>query len=61
MRRTSIVAPLLLIAIGALFLAHNLYPDLPVLDYIARFWPFLLIGWGALRLGEVMFWAAPMM
>ena len=58
MRRSSLVAPLILIAIGALFLAHNLYPELPVLDYIARFWPFILIGWGALRLGEVVFWAA---
>lgn len=58
MRRSSIVAPLILIAIGALFLARNLYPELPVLDYIARYWPFVLIAWGALRLGEVMFWAA---
>src|SRR5579875_3681001 len=58
MRRSSIVAPLILIAIGALFLARNLYPELPVLDYIARYWPFVLIAWGALRLGEVVFWAA---
>jgi len=57
MKRSSIVAPLVLIAIGALFLARNLYPELPVLDYVARYWPFLLIGWGALRLGEVLFWA----
>lgn len=58
MRRTSIVAPLLLIAIGALFLARNLYPNLPLLDYIARYWPYVLIAWGALRLGEVLFWSA---
>jgi DUF4097 and DUF4098 domain-containing protein YvlB len=58
MRRSSIVAPLILIGLGALFLARNLYPDLPVLEYIARFWPFVLIAWGALRLGEVVFWAA---
>ncbi|HLH38083.1 MAG TPA: DUF4097 family beta strand repeat-containing protein [Bryobacteraceae bacterium] len=58
MRRSSIVAPLILIAIGALFLARNLYPELPVLDYIARYWPFVLIAWGALRLGEIVFWAA---
>jgi DUF4097 and DUF4098 domain-containing protein YvlB len=58
MRRSSIVAPLILIGIGALFLARNLYPELPVLDYVARFWPFVLIAWGALRLGEVVFWAA---
>lgn len=58
MRRSSLVAPLILIAIGALFLARNLYPELPVLDYLARYWPFVLIAWGALRLGEVVFWAA---
>ena len=35
MRRSSIVAPLLLIAVGGLFLARNLYPDIPLLDYLA--------------------------
>lgn len=58
MRRTSVVAPLLLIAIGALFLARNLYPEIPLLDYLAKYWPFLLIVWGALRLAEVLFWSA---
>jgi|SRR5579872_6914259 len=58
MRKSSIVAPLLLIAIGALFLARNLYPEIPVVDYLAKYWPFLLIIWGGLRLMEVLFWAA---
>jgi hypothetical protein len=58
MRRSSVVAPLLLIAIGGLFLARNLYPELPLLDYLAKYWPFLLILWGGLRLAEVLFWAA---
>ena len=58
MRRHSVVAPLVLIGIGALFLARNLMPELPLLDYLAKYWPFLLILWGALRLGEVLFWAA---
>ena len=58
MRRTSVVAPLLLIGIGALFLARNLYPGLPLLDYLAKYWPFLLILWGVLRLAEVLFWSA---
>jgi DUF4097 and DUF4098 domain-containing protein YvlB len=58
MRRTSVVAPLLLIAIGALFLARNLYPEVPLMDYLARYWPFLLIVWGVLRLAEVLFWSA---
>jgi hypothetical protein len=58
MRRTSVVAPLLLIGVGALFLAHNLYPELPLLDFLARYWPYLLIFWGGLRLVEVLVWAA---
>ncbi len=58
MRRSSVVAPLLLIGIGGLFLAHNMYPDLPLLDYLARYWPFLIILWGGLRLIEVLIWAA---
>jgi len=58
MKRTSVVAPLLLIGVGLLFLAHNLYPDLPLLDYLARYWPWLLVVWGILRLAEILFWAA---
>src|SRR5579871_5504098 len=58
MRRTSIVAPLLLIALGALFLARNLYPNLPLVDYLARYWPFILIAWGVLRLTEILYWSA---
>ncbi len=58
MRRSSVVAPLVLIAVGVLFMARNLMPELPLVDYLAKYWPFLLILWGALRLGEVVFWAA---
>ncbi len=58
MKRTSLVAPLLLIGIGLLFLARNLYPELPLLDYLARYWPFLLILWGTLRLTEILIWSA---
>jgi hypothetical protein len=58
MRRSSIIAPLLLIGLGALFLARNLYPDLPLMDYLSRYWPFILILWGGLRLTEVLLWAA---
>jgi DUF4097 and DUF4098 domain-containing protein YvlB len=58
MRRSSLFAPLLLIGLGGLFLAHNLNRDLPLLDYLAKYWPFLLIIWGVLRMGEVLFWAA---
>ena len=56
--KSSLVAPLLLIGIGALFLARNLYPELPLMDYLARYWPFLLIVWGVLRFAEVLFWSA---
>ena len=57
MRKASVVGPLILILIGVLFLARNLYPDLPLMDLLARYWPFLLIGWGVLRLSEILFWA----
>ncbi|MBV8845377.1 MAG: DUF4097 family beta strand repeat protein [Bryobacterales bacterium] len=58
MRRGSIFIPLLLIALGALFLIHNLYRELPLLDYLAKYWPFLLIVWGVLRIAEILFWSA---
>lgn len=58
MRGRSLVGPLLLIGIGALFLARNVYPELPLLDYLAQYWPFLLILWGGLRLIEIAVWAA---
>ena len=57
MRRASLVAPLLLIGIGMLFLARNVFPDLQFLDYLAKYWPLLLVVWGGLRLIEILFWA----
>src|SRR5262245_16543923 len=56
MRRSSIVGPLLLIGIGSLFQARNVWPELPLLDYLARYWPWLLILWGTLRLAEILIW-----
>lgn len=58
MRRTSFVAPLLLIAIGGLFLARNIYPEMPLLDWVSKYWPLVLIGWGLLRIVEILGWAA---
>ncbi len=58
MRRGSLVGPLLVIGIGVWFLINTLRPDLPLLDIAARFWPFVLIGWGVLRLLEIVVWAA---
>ncbi len=54
MRRRSIVAPLILILIGVLFLVNNMRPDMPLADIIAVYWPFLLIAWGVIRLAEVL-------
>ena len=58
MRRGSLAGPLLLILIGGLFLLNNLRPDLPLMDLVARYWPFVLIGWGVLRLAEILLLAA---
>ena len=58
MRRASLVAPLLLIGIGLLFLARNVFPELQLLDYLAKYWPLLLVIWGGLRLLEILVWAA---
>ncbi len=58
MRRGSLVAPLILIAVGGLILAKNLGYDLSLLEVAAAYWPFLLIGWGALRLVEILVLAA---
>ncbi len=57
MRRGSLVAPLILILIGVVFLMNNLRPDLSMVSILAEYWPFLLIGWGVLRLIEILFWA----
>ncbi len=57
MRRGSLVGPLLIILIGVWFLISSVRPDLPLLDIAARFWPYVLIGWGALRLVEIWMWA----
>jgi hypothetical protein len=56
MRHRSVTGPLLLLAIGGLFLWRNLHPETPVFDLLAQYWPFLLIGWGLVRLVEVAFW-----
>ncbi|MGA2881553.1 MAG: DUF4097 family beta strand repeat-containing protein [Bryobacteraceae bacterium] len=57
MRRGSVIGPLILIGLGVLFLFRNLWPDIPLVDLISRFWPFLLIAWGAIRLIEILFWS----
>ena len=58
MRRGSIVAPLILIVIGVVFLVNNIRPELSLAEMLGRYWPFLLIAWGAIRLVEILIWAA---
>jgi DUF4097 and DUF4098 domain-containing protein YvlB len=57
-RRGSLVGPMLIIVIGVWFLLSSLRPDLPLLEIAARYWPFVLVGWGLLRLIEILSWAA---
>ncbi len=54
MRRSSIVGPLLAVAIGVLFLLVQVgrLPSLRVWDFIGHWWPLLLILIGLIRLGE---------
>lgn len=56
MRRGSVIGPLVLIAIGVLFLLRNVWPQIQVMDFVARNWPYILIAWGALRLVELFTW-----
>jgi DUF4097 and DUF4098 domain-containing protein YvlB len=56
MRRRSLTGPLILLIVGGFFLWRNLHPEAPVFEIVAQYWPFLLIGWGLLRLLEVAFW-----
>ncbi len=55
MRPRSITGPLILVAIGVLFLLNNLNPDFSPFALISRYWPFLLIGAGVIGLVEVLF------
>ena len=52
--RRSITGPIILIAIGVLFLLNNIRPDFDLFALLHRYWPFLLIAFGALRLLEIL-------
>jgi len=58
MKRGSVIGPLILIGIGGLFLMRNLWPEIPYVDIVAKFWPYVLIAWGGLRLIEILMWAS---
>ena len=55
MRRASLIAPLILILLGVLFLVNNIRPDLSVWRLIATYWPWVLVGWGAVRIVEILY------
>jgi DUF4097 and DUF4098 domain-containing protein YvlB len=49
-RRGSIFWALILIAVGGIFLYHNFHPTLRPWELIAKYWPLLIIFWGASKL-----------
>jgi len=51
--RASITGPLILIAIGLLFLLHAVSPEFRIGEILVQYWPFLLIAWGVIALLEV--------
>jgi hypothetical protein len=54
MRRSSFVAPLLLILIGGVFLVKNIRPEWPLFETVFTWWPLVLIGWGLIRAIEIL-------
>jgi hypothetical protein len=53
-RRISLVGPLILITIGALFLLHNWLPDFEPWPILATYWPLILIFIGLGRVWDNM-------
>ena len=51
-RRGGFVGGVILILLGVLLLAHNFRPDIPAWEWIARWWPLLLILIGVGRMIE---------
>ena len=51
--RASVAGPLILIAIGVVFLLHTVMPNFPIADVVAQYWPYLLICWGVILLVEI--------
>jgi DUF4097 and DUF4098 domain-containing protein YvlB len=51
--RGSVAAPLVLIAVGVLFLIHAVSPDFRIAMVFGDYWPYFLIVWGVLQLGEI--------
>src|SRR5437764_1649658 len=53
--RGSLAGPLVLIIIGLLFLIHAISPSFRIGELFAHYWPFLLIFWGLIQIGEISF------
>ncbi|MGH9639192.1 MAG: DUF4097 family beta strand repeat-containing protein [Bryobacteraceae bacterium] len=51
--RRSLAGPLILIAIGIVFLIRVISPGFSVLGIFSAYWPYLLIAWGATELIEL--------
>ncbi len=56
MRRRSLAGPVLLILIGVVFLLRNIRPEWISWELVAKYWPVVLVGWGLLRLVEILYW-----
>ena len=54
MQRRGLIGPLIIVGLGVLFLMRN-FRDIPIWEYFAKYWPVLLIIWGAVRLIEAAF------
>ncbi len=55
MRPRSITGPLILVAIGVVFLLNNIWHDIPFWTLITGYWPILLIVVGVIGLIEVLY------
>ncbi|MBV8550803.1 MAG: DUF4097 family beta strand repeat protein [Acidobacteriaceae bacterium] len=51
--RGSVTGPIVIIAIGIIFLVHAIQPGMRIVDYIGLYWPYVLIAWGVLAFLEV--------
>ncbi len=58
MRPRSITGPIILIAIGLVFLLNNLGRDIAIWPLLADYWPVLLIVLGVVGLVEVLYYAS---
>ncbi len=54
MRTRSLAGPIFLIGLGAIFLLQNVLPDFSIWKLLGEWWPLLLIGFGFIRVVEVL-------